>query len=692
MAAVLLALLCAAIYAGSGASEWVGADYPEIVENAGMRWREISLAHVRDAFARPHPVVQLSYGLNYRLGRLDVHRYHAVNIALHVANALLVFGLGRALFRRAGASARIGLSDEAAPWAALAGAALFAAHPLQVEAVTWIAQRGSLLAALGSLGATLCYLRARDSEPPARAVWWAATGVCWLFALGSREVAVVLPVAIGLCEWLVGGDPTRAFPRRLSIAIGLCVAAAVLWMTVRNASALALYESLVVFPAPARLSLVHDLGGSPLALGAAVAWQVLLLGTAAAGARRYRVFCFALLWFFCVHAGEAAFAAPPLAAEHRNYFALIGPALGAAFALFAALRHRLGLATALAVLAVAAFGAVTHERTEQWRSAEALWDDAIDKSPGDATARLERGALREALGRASEALADFDEAVRLAPASARARARLAASLAGLRREGEALPHAREAVALDPESAAAHAALGRTLALLGELEPAAAAFARALELGSEPGLERSLGDTLVRLGRFEESLPHYHAAIARDPGDDDARTGAGAALVELARAREALGYLEPAVESQPNPRYLAHFADALWQLGDAGGALDAVAMAVRVGPSWPGATSRLTWMLALCPDAERRDPARALRIADVALAHAGSPDPALLDARAAALAAAGRFADARADAERAADLAREAGDAALAASIAAHAESYARRVPWPDPPRPFEASR
>jgi hypothetical protein len=116
------------------------------------------------------------------------------------------------------------------------------------------------------------------------------------------------------------------------------------------------------------------------------------------------------------------------------------------------------------------------------------------------------------------------------------------------------------------------------------------------------------------------------------------------------------------------------------------------MAVRVDPSWPGATSRLAWMLALCSDAERRDPARALRIADVALAQAGPPDPALLDARAAALAAAGRFADARAVAERAAGLAREAGDSALAESISAHAESYARREPWRDPPRPFEPSR
>jgi len=247
-----------------------------------------------------------------------------------------------------------------------------------------------------------------------------------------------------------------------------------------------------------------------------------------------------------------------------------------------------------------------------------------------------------------------------------------------------------AVAIDPRSAAGYAALGRIEASLDELEPAAADFARAIEFSGEPGVERDLGDTPVRLGRFEDSLSHFRAAIERNPGDDDARTGAGAALIELGRAREALIYLEPAVESQPNPRYLTHFADALWQLGDAGGALDAVSMAMRVDPWWPGSASRLAWMLSQSPDAERRDPARALRIADAALKH-GGPDPNLLDARAAALAAAGRFADALADAEGAARLARDAGDAALAESISAHARSYARREPWRDPPRPFDPS-
>ncbi len=669
--AMLLVLLCAALYTNRCAGDFVGADDSEIAADAGVRWHELSLSNLEAALVREHPVAQLSFGLNYRFGRLDAYGYHGLNIAIHFANALLVYALALALFRRTK------LSDEAVPWAALAGAALFAAHPLQTEAVSWAAQRGSLLAALFGLAAVLCWLRGRAGEARVRAAWWSAAGVCWLLAVGARESALGLPLAVWLCTWLWSGSA-----RRVPIALALCVAAAVVWLG--SAPALTLHESLVVWPLPARLSLVHELGVSRLALGAALALQALLLGAAVAGAQRHRVVSFAVLWFLLFHALDAALVPGPLAAEHRNYLALAGPALCAGYALFSALPRRLGLATALCVLAVTAESLATHARGELWRSPLALWDDAIAKSPRSERALVERGELLERKGRADEALADFERAVQSAPDSAHARARLAASLAGFGREREALPHAQQGVALDPESASAYALLGRIQASLGELEPAAVAYERALALGGETGLERRLGDVLVRLGRFEDALPHYRAAIESDPGDDEARTGAGAALVELHRERDALAYLEPAVESQPNPHYLVHFADALWQLGDANGAIDAVTVAVRVAPEWPGATSRLAWMLSVTRDEKRRDPARALRIADTALARA--PNALVLDARAAALAAAGRFADARADAERAASLA---GDAALAARIRVHAESYARHELVREPPRPFD---
>jgi len=62
--AALLAIACAALYANTRAAEFVGADYPAIVENAAVHWREASIERVGTALANAQPVAQISYGLN----------------------------------------------------------------------------------------------------------------------------------------------------------------------------------------------------------------------------------------------------------------------------------------------------------------------------------------------------------------------------------------------------------------------------------------------------------------------------------------------------------------------------------------------------------------------------------------------------------------------------------------------------
>ena len=505
-------------------------------------------------------------------------------------------------------------------------------------------------------------------RPEARALWWAATGACWLFALGSRETAVALPVAIALCEWLLawrshrrgsrgGRSRARSLRRgRRAVADG---AQRLRARALREPRRVAVARS----PEPRARS-----GGSPLR-SAPRSRSSACCSAAAVAARAASAWSsFARALVLLCPRGRAAIGAPPLAAEHRNYLALIGPALGAAWAIYAALSRGSGSPPRSPCSRSGCSAPRRTRAASSGASRAALWDDAVAKSPRNATARVERGALREAEGRASEALADFERGGSTgARLRARARARLAAILAGLGREREALPHAREAVALDPESAAAHAALGRTLASLGELEPAAAAFARALELGGGPGLERSLGDTLVRLGRFEESLAALSRGDRARPGRrrraHGRRRGAG-------RARRARARRSP-ISSRPSRASRTRATSRT--------------SPTRSGSSaTPAARSTpLRWRCASIPRgparrAGSRGCSRSAPTPSAAIPRArcgsptprsrrrGAPDPALLDARAAALAAAGRFADARADAERAADLARESGDSALAA--------------------------
>ena len=227
------------------------------------------LRSLRDAFARPHPIVTL---LRTGAPTSDVVQTsttaHTVNSTIHIAPEIALLMFARSAARCSGAAratARgMSLSDEAcAPRTALVRrAALFAAHPLQVEAVASDRAGSEPLAALGTLRSN-AVLSTRSTIPdgqharcrgprPGRARCWRARLARETAQLGCRS-----RWAAGRCG-CSAADPARAFARRSSIALGLCVAAAVLWMTVRNTlRARGLQRASWYQPAPGRLSLVQ---------------------------------------------------------------------------------------------------------------------------------------------------------------------------------------------------------------------------------------------------------------------------------------------------------------------------------------------------------------------------------------------------------------------------------------------------
>src|SRR5947207_15177004 len=105
-----------------------------------------------------HPLSWMSLGLDYLLWGMNPAGYHAVNLLLHSANAVLFYFIARRLLARAS-----GETDETTMRLGAAFAALvFAVHPLRVESVVWITERRDVLSGLFYLGSLLLYLRSRD--------------------------------------------------------------------------------------------------------------------------------------------------------------------------------------------------------------------------------------------------------------------------------------------------------------------------------------------------------------------------------------------------------------------------------------------------------------------------------------------------------------------------------------------------
>lgn len=163
-AAVVVAAGLAA-YANSFAGEFVLDDHLWIdpVQNPSIR--QLSplgpvLFPPQDALSSGRPVVNLSLAANYALGGTNVWGYHAVNVAIHLLAALVLFGIVRRSLLTSRLRDRFG---RFATGLALAVALLWVVHPLGTAAVTYIIQRTEALAGWFYLLTLYCVIRGATS-------------------------------------------------------------------------------------------------------------------------------------------------------------------------------------------------------------------------------------------------------------------------------------------------------------------------------------------------------------------------------------------------------------------------------------------------------------------------------------------------------------------------------------------------
>jgi len=144
------------------------------------------------------------------------------------------------------------------------------------------------------------------------------------------------------------------------------------------------------------------------------------------------------------------------------------------------------------------------------------------------------------------------------------------------------------------------------------------------------------------------------------------------LVRLGRVQEAVGHYERVVQLKPDSAE-AHnnLGNALAQIGEVREAIQQYGRALRLKPDYAEAANNLAWLLATLAPAEGGDPVQAVALAQRACETTENRAAPYLDT----LAAAGRFAEAVATAQKAVELATAAGQRQLAGEIEARLELY-----------------
>ncbi len=353
----------------------------------------------------------LTFYWNYRLGTTAPFGYHLVNLLVHVANMLAVFWVAGLLMAR-----KPDLFDPMKRrWLPLAAAGIFALHPVQSEAVNYVYQRSTLLAALFALLCMGCFLQSRTSKH--RKGWLALSGASFCLAVASKEMALVLPLLWVAFAWTESVD-FKAFRRFLAGSVWLPVVLALsglgalfalynLWSHGERTTGLALIESSrVYFLAqiqvlmaylrlmlwPAGLSVDHDFHPAPATTPYALACMLALaaLVLLAAFLRRRNSTLSFLLAAFLIFLLPTSSVVPSkdLLFEHRLYLPMIPAAIVMAWAILAAVKHFLlpgRRRTTVALICVCSLlGGYAHAsrvRTFIWGDDVRLWQDAVSKAP-----------------------------------------------------------------------------------------------------------------------------------------------------------------------------------------------------------------------------------------------------------------------------------------------------------------------
>src|SRR5438094_8821713 len=185
---VVIVFLC---YVNTLGNEFVFYDLLLVLAN--KRIRSINLGLLLNSY---RPIRDISYAIDYALWGERPFGYHLTNLVIHAANLLLVF----ALIRR---------FTESLVTATLA-ALIFAVHPIQTDAVTYISGRRDLLFTffyLLAFHSYLTYYRKRWSLQAL--VYFVLFFLLWALSLLSKEMAASLPILIFVWHYCDAWDETE---------------------------------------------------------------------------------------------------------------------------------------------------------------------------------------------------------------------------------------------------------------------------------------------------------------------------------------------------------------------------------------------------------------------------------------------------------------------------------------------------
>jgi tetratricopeptide (TPR) repeat protein len=205
----LIALLTVLVYLPALDNDFVNWDDPYYIEE-NLHIRSLDVQFLKWMFStfhmqNWHPLTWLSHAIDYALWGLSPMGHHLTSIMFHALNTVLVVILIMRLFNEQHVHQSVSQSPneygKASLFTALVTGILFALHPLHVESVAWISERKDIICAFFFLLSMLSYVNYAGAVQKKTALHYIFSLLFYILALMSKPMAVTLPIVLLILDF-----------------------------------------------------------------------------------------------------------------------------------------------------------------------------------------------------------------------------------------------------------------------------------------------------------------------------------------------------------------------------------------------------------------------------------------------------------------------------------------------------------
>ncbi len=632
----LIVLLSVAAYYNSFQVPFVFDDGAHIVNNRAIQLDNLAPHRVerfKKGLTKGRALATFTFGVNYYLGQLDPFGYHLFNLIIHILTAfgiyLFILITLTIPLPRDSLDPEGGGYEKIAYQVALGASLIFAVHPVNTQAVTYIVQRMTSMCALFYILSMLAYIKGRQTNGPPRLIWFAAGLLSAVLALSSKQNALTLPVFIVLYEIYFFQKLDWDWIRKkwvLLAGLSLGIAAFILLMALIYTNftlfhhmvdgyrtrpfnmwerlltqfrVVTYYFSLLLYPNPSRLNLDYEftISRSILSPPTTLVCIVFILALIWLGFRlmkRRPVISFCILWFFGNLVIESSIYPLDLVYEHRLYLPSLGfLCIVVIFAVIGIerLAKTKGSQTVLKIvslgLVLSVFTFWTHKRNIVWHSVISILEDVVSKSPHNSRQHVNLGVAYSSARQLDKAIEQYKEGIRLDPNYPETYNNLGNAYNRKGMLDEAIAQYKKAIQMRFKYKEAHNNMGSAFYKKGMFDEAIKEHKIALSIQGD--CEKSLNNLGVAYSgkkMYPEAIAAFKKAIDSKPGFAKPYINLGLTYTLKRNSKEAMKMFEKARLLEPNnPGLFYNLGNAYSDLGKHEKAVEAFRRATRLNPKY-----------------------------------------------------------------------------------------------------------